>query len=126
MKKAGSILLLLLYLFSMVQTLVPVISFEMNHDYIKKHLCRSLTQPEFGDCDGFCYLKKKIEDHQDHDMDSHGTTATVPKVPFVYLVKIQSKKLFSGLFSSDELRFKYDETYLNDFFLDISSPPPQS
>ncbi len=110
----------------MVQTLVPVISFELNHDYIKKHLCRSLTQPEFSDCDGFCYLKKKIDDHQDHDMDSHGATAYVPKVPFVYLPEIRSKDLGSPKYSEQYRRFLNNESLPDDIFLDISSPPPQS
>lgn len=105
--------------------LVPVVSFHVNHEYIKKHFCQSLTQPELSDCDGFCYLKKQIDDHQDHDMDSHGTSAYIPKVPFVYLVEIQSKELSSPIFSGDEQRFKNNESLPIPVFLEITSPPPQ-
>lgn len=98
----------------------------MNHEYIKKHFCRSLTQPEFGDCDGFCYLKKQIDDHQDHDMDSHGTTAYVPKVPFVYLPEIHSKKMSPPEFHKQSKRYLNNESLPQDIFLDIISPPPKS
>ncbi len=98
----------------------------MNHEYIKAHLCRSLTEPDMSDCDGFCYLKKQIDDHQDHDMDSHGTTTYVPKVPFVYLPEIRSKSLTSPKNSEQNRRFLNNESFPEDVFLDISSPPPQS
>lgn len=112
-------------MFSMIHMLVPVISFHINHDYIKTHLCRSLTQPEFSDCDGFCYLKKQIEEHEDHDMDSHGTTAQAPKVPFVYLPEIRSKNPTSAPLSEINTYFMYQESFPDDIFLDIVSPPPQ-
>lgn len=98
----------------------------MNHEYIKAHLCRSLTQPEFSDCDGFCYLKKKIDDHKDHDMDSHGTTAYIPKVPFVYLVEVQSNKTPSSIFLRAESRFINNDSLPTPIFLEILSPPPKS
>lgn len=110
----------------MVQTLVPVLSFNVNHEYIKAHLCRSLTQPEFKDCDGFCYLKKQIHDHDDKEMDHSSNSTYGVKIPFLYLVEIRSKELQSPLFSKDEHRFKNNEPFPNQVFLEIISPPPKS
>ena len=97
----------------------------MNHEYIKQHFCRSLTQPEFSDCDGFCYLKKQIDDHQDHDMDSHGKAINLPKVPYVYLPEVRSISSASAHLPETDIRFVYQESLPKNIFLDIASPPPQ-
>ncbi len=98
----------------------------MNHEFIKTHLCRSLTQPEFSDCDGFCFLKKQIDEHQNHDMDSHSTPATVPKIPFVYLPEIRTgSQVFANL-PEQEKRFIYHDSLPQEVFLDVSSPPPKA
>ncbi|MBO6523284.1 MAG: hypothetical protein JJ971_05615 [Balneolaceae bacterium] len=98
----------------------------MNHEYIKTHLCRSLTQPEFSDCDGFCYLKKQIDEHKDHDMDSHSTPATVPKVPYVYLPEIRSENLASMHLNERKKRFIHHDSLPQDIYLEVSSPPPKA
>lgn len=98
----------------------------MNHEYIKAHLCRSLTQPEFSDCDGFCYLKKQINEHQDHDMDSHSAPVTVPKVPFVYLPEIRTTNLAFTNLPEQEKQSVYHDSLPQDIFLEVSSPPPRA
>lgn len=125
MKRSGSILLLALYVFSMAHTLVPVISFYVNHEYIKTHLCRSLTQPEFSDCDGFCFLKKQIDEHHHHDMNEHGTSVYVPKMPFVYLPEIHPSYSNGIIASESDLKSHHNDRLPDQIYLDILSPPPQ-
>lgn len=109
----------------MVQTLVPVLSFHVNQEYIKSHLCRSLTQPEFKDCDGFCYLKKQIHNHDDNEMDhSSSTSSYVPKIPFSYLVEIQTRKSNSPDLIDEEY-CQLHEPLPEQLYLDVLSPPPK-
>ncbi len=125
-KRFGSILLLSLYMFSMVHTLVPVMSFYMNHEYIKTHLCRSLTQPEFSDCDGFCFLKKQIDEHHHHhDSHDHGSAVYVPKMPFLYLPEIHPAFSNSLMNSERDIGSHHDDRLPDQIYLDIISPPPQ-
>ncbi len=91
-----------------------------------QHHCLSLTQPELSDCDGFCYLKKKVDKHKDHDMDSHGTTVYVPKVPFVYLPEVRSGGPAFNHLPEIDIRFFYKESIPDDIFPDVISPPPKA
>lgn len=112
-------------MFSMIQTLVPVLSFHANHEYIKTHLCRSLTQPEYKDCDGFCFLKKQIHDHEHSDMDHNSSTSYVPKVPFSYLVEIHSKESTSPDLIDKKRYRQLNESLPEQLYLDVLSPPPK-
>ncbi len=124
MKKFGSIILLALYALSLVQVLVPVLSFHANHEYIKNHLCRSLFEAGLDDCDGFCFLRKNIDAHHGHDEHHHMPEATPPKVPFVYvLTLINDSKPIGPDFKKEFPAF--DILAERQFFADITPPPPR-
>ena len=56
-------------------------AFELNHEHIAEHLCES---PD-SDCDGMCFLDKRMEDHHGHD-DEAPTPAVVPTAPTLVAV----------------------------------------
>ena len=105
---------------------IPILSFHMNHEFIRSHHCRSLTEPGFEDCDGFCYLKKQLETHQDHAKEHHSSAGYVPKVPFLYLPEIKRQDLGTPFFSQSALHLLLKEQLPDAIFRDILSPPPKA
>lgn len=63
LKKAVSLILLLLYSVSLVLPLVPYAEYVANHEHITTHLCEERHNPD-SNCNGRCYLKKQIDHYQ--------------------------------------------------------------
>ncbi|GAB5537304.1 MAG: hypothetical protein Rubg2KO_35530 [Rubricoccaceae bacterium] len=53
-------------------------AFQVRQDWIADHLCVNRHNPDV-DCDGFCYLDKKMQEHQDHE-DERGPSAVLTLV----------------------------------------------
>ena len=60
-RKAGNILLILLYLVIFFQPLVPIIIYHLNYNYIVKNECINRDKPLIH-CNGKCYLHKQLDD----------------------------------------------------------------
>lgn len=60
-RKAGNILLILLYLVIFFQPLVPVILYHVNYNFIVKNECVNRAKP-WMHCNGKCYLNKQLDD----------------------------------------------------------------
>ena len=42
--------------------------FALRHDYVAEHLCENRHDPD-SECDGMCFLKKRMEAHHGHEDD---------------------------------------------------------
>jgi|GEM_PF-2947231 len=127
MRKFGSIVLLSVYAISLVQVMVPVLSFHFNHEYVKTHLCRSLFEYGYDDCDGFCYLKKQVEQHHGHDHDhQHMPEATPPKVPLLYVLKLIHDEYPSKPNIPEEPFLAIHDRSAHQFYADVILPPPKA
>jgi hypothetical protein len=60
MKQTISILLALVVLFSPLQKVWLVVSFQLNQEYIAKTLCENKAKPQL-QCEGKCHLKKQLQ-----------------------------------------------------------------
>ncbi len=59
-KQTISILLAVLVLFSPLQKMWLVVSFQLNQEYIAKYLCENKAKPKL-QCNGQCQLKKQLK-----------------------------------------------------------------
>lgn len=60
MKRTISIFLALVVLFSPLQKMWLVVSFQLNQEYIAKYLCENKAKPKL-QCKGQCQLKKQLK-----------------------------------------------------------------
>ncbi|MEM0964259.1 MAG: hypothetical protein AAGK21_17160, partial [Bacteroidota bacterium] len=51
--------------------------FEVRQEHIAEHHCEN----PLSDCDGICFLDKRMHDHHGHDHDRPHTPAVVPTAP---------------------------------------------
>ncbi|MEZ0540960.1 hypothetical protein [Fibrella arboris] len=61
---------------------VIVMSFELNRDFIAKNLCENRNRPQLN-CDGKCYLAKKLKARQDRE--DQDTTERIQNLPVLSL-----------------------------------------
>lgn len=58
--------------------------FALRHDYVAEHLCENRHDPD-SDCDGQCFLKKRMEAHHGHDEPGEAP-AVRPTAPILLAV----------------------------------------
>ncbi len=127
MKNAVTIFLLVLTSAAVFKSATPFLSYKANYEFIFTEMCEMRGTSNHNDCDGFCYLRKQIEHHDESDHEKPHTN------------KVPASNLYSSIFGiigeqknieSPFLRFRdlnqdiFDQKYR--IYLDSLSPPPQS
>ena len=56
-------------------------AFQVRQDWIADHLCENRHNPDV-ECDGLCYLDRKMQEHQDHE-DERGPSAVRTQVTVI-------------------------------------------
>ena len=119
MKRTISIVLTILFCFSLVRPVLPYIEYTFNHDYIAKVLCINKEQPELK-CDGKCYLKAQLSKVNE---DNRTKEERVPKIEFEKFPIICHR---AKDFLVPSMNFKTDPAIWNYMFSinDHASRPP--
>lgn len=78
MKKVYSAILLLSFVTGIVQPFMPALEYYFFKERIIEHHCINKDNPDM-ECDGMCYLSKKIHQSQDHD--DHIASGTINYYP---------------------------------------------
>ena len=101
---------------------IPMTWYAVNYDFIKTELCINRHIPG-SDCDGTCQLKKKINDHHDHE--SSEEAKVVNHSPRIFLFFSESEEHISGMQEKLRRYIVNNEDLNNLFSLKPPTPPPQ-
>ncbi|XWN36407.1 MAG: hypothetical protein ROO71_10655 [Balneola sp.] len=99
----------------------------MNYEFILQERCEYRGTDKHDECDGFCYLKKKLE-HQhggDHEQPHSDKAVSSNQFSSIYAILESSKKIISPFLK----RERFDN--LNSFdkyvvYQSVQSPPPKA
>ncbi|APG66470.1 hypothetical protein LPB136_10235 [Tenacibaculum todarodis] len=83
----------------MLKPIAPFVEYAIKYDYISKVLCINVDKPEL-QCNGKCYLMKKLENEQKEDRKALRVSMEEYPVGFVILLKIKENSSF--LFQTKE------------------------
>lgn len=86
MKTIAPYLFISLYVLALIRPIIPVVSYNLNYDYIVEVLCINKDNPEL-ECDGKCYLAQTIKDtrvHESEDASVSISIADFDKFPLAY------------------------------------------
>lgn len=127
MKKASTIFILVITCLAVFKSATPFLSYKINYEFILKERCEFRGTSQHDECDGFCYLRKKIE-HQ------HGGEHEQP-----HSDKATSSYQFSSIFGILEVDKKIPspnqrnahysvlvDTNLYTIYQDVLLPPPKA
>lgn len=127
MQKVTSIFLFFVTLLAVFKTATPFLSYKANYTFIVEEMCvyRGTTQQD--DCDGFCYLKKNIEDQNGGSHDSHNSKKAVHTYQNSSLFGILESGIYIySPFHNIERSSLDDISAASVLFLEVLSPPPKA
>lgn len=103
-------IMVILTFFWLFRPFVPIVEYVANYDYIVNKLCENKENKEM-DCEGKCYLSKKIAKTQTED-----STENKPHFSFDWGTFFFQKTENFNLFST---KFTWKETFLTGFPYDL-------
>ncbi len=104
--------------------MAPWVHFSVNQEYIKTHLCESLTDPDLKDCDGYCYLKKQVKEHHQEHGAEHSDTMVMRDFPiFLFYSQVQNYYLVKDFYSKKMLLL--NDLMAQQVYIEPLSPPPK-
>ena len=119
MKSIHAFILLCSFLTGTIQPVLPMLEYQLFKDYITENLCEERSIEE-SDCEGMCYLRIQIQDHEETRNEMPAMTGEYypgtilcegVKDITLYPDDIQ---LFTGLLCS-----------VSDHLLNVDTPPPE-
>lgn len=99
----------------------------MNYEFILKERCEFRGTSQHGECDGFCYLRKKIE-HQhsgDHEQPHSDKAISSHQFSSFFAILESSKQITHSILKKE--RFNNSDRFSKYVvYRDIQSPPPKA
>ncbi|MCH3881246.1 MULTISPECIES: hypothetical protein [Tenacibaculum] len=83
----------------MLKPITPFVEYALNYSYIAKVLCINKDVPEM-ECNGKCYLMKKLENQQEEDRKA--LRVSMEEYPVGFVILLQIKEHSSFLFQTKE------------------------
>lgn len=127
MKKVISIFILGIFCLAAFKSATPFLSYKMNYEFILKERCEFRGTSQHDECDGFCYLRKKIE-HQhggDHEQPHSDKAISSHQFSSIFAILESSKQITHPFLKKG--RYNNSE-YFNKYvvYQDVQSPPPKA
>jgi len=120
MKSLRVFILLFSFLTGIIQPVLPMLEYHLFKDYITENLCEERSL-EVSDCEGMCYLRNQIKDHEETQSEMPAMTGEYyPGTILCDGVKDiiffpENRRYFTGLPPS-----------VPDQLLIVDTPPPES
>lgn len=127
MKNAITIFILSITCVSVFKSATPFLSYKMNYEFILKERCEFRGTSQHDDCDGFCYLRKKIE-HQhggDHEVPHSDNAIPSHKFSSIYGILENNQEPNTPLLNKNSFQV-YSSSNTYKIYLEILSPPPKT
>ncbi len=111
----------MLYLFAMLQPVVPLIEYYSNKEYIASVLCENRDKPALA-CNGKCYLEKQLKKANNHDTHDHSVPqidlSKYPVAP-IYYVSVKTENVEEV----KEYSFFYLHRFTQPYISSVFKPP---
>jgi hypothetical protein len=104
----------------------PFLSYKANYSFIISELCEFKDSPDHNDCDGFCYLRKQIQQHDDHHGSDHtgNRSSNFGNYSSIYALLVPLSMMDYS--SSEEISYQRPKQIsIRNIYLEVPSPPPQ-
>ena len=126
MQKVTTIFLFIVTLLAIFRTATPFLSYKANYTFIAEEMCVYRGTDLHDDCDGYCYLKKNIEEQSGDAHENPNSKKAVSSNQISSLFGILESKipLYSPFIETDLNSF-YKPHYIPSIYLEVFSPPPQ-
>ena len=123
-KKLISISLIVCILASMLGFAIPLSWYLSNYTHITTNLCINRHNPNVK-CNGFCQLKDRMSEHDDHDHDEKNEATTIDRNHRIDLFMSDHSDLFLRPINNENDFPSANKTAVPIWIEEPSSPPPQ-
>lgn len=123
MKQFGSLILLSLFCFSILRSLVPYVEYYANYDYIANVLCINKDEPEM-QCNGKCHLQNELSKTNDTNNPNDKSAPSIEFDKFPIICQTFNKITFS-ITSEERPLFQTYQFSVKNYFFQPDTPPPQ-
>ncbi len=124
MKRIISIFFLLAFVSTSLKQYYPYLDYSINKNYISEFLCINKDKPELG-CQGKCHLNKQLEKVNAENNGDFPIPSPNEEIFSILFFQIDTPISFEILNGIDSKNSIYMSSFVNNFDLDIPTPPPQ-
>lgn len=121
MKRACSVILMILSVLIVFQKEIIIVHFKLNQEYIEQEYCVNKNKPSLH-CHGVCHLKKKLQESEKTDAASFANYKSVDMLP-ISIVGLAVRAVAIDVRSTTP---DYKEIFYTDPFSELVDPPPIS
>ena len=119
MKSIRVFILLFSFLTGTIQPVLPMLEYHLFKDYITENLCEE-RRLEVSDCEGMCYLRNQLKDHEETRNDMPAMTGDY----YPGTILCDGAKDFT-LFPEDRQLFTGLAHAVADHLSTVDTPPPE-
>jgi len=126
-KKTSAIFILVITCLAVFKSATPFLSYKINYEFILKERCEFRGTSQHNECDGFCYLRKKIKNQHGGEHEQPHSNKAISSYQFSSIFGIL--EVYKKIPSPNPKNAHYSvlvDTNLYTIYQDVLLPPPKA